>query len=117
MRFLANENFPAPSIGILKHAGYDILNIAELSSGISDHEVIDMAVQGNRIILTFDSDYGEIIFKHRRENPPAVIFFRFKGDNPEEAGKRLIDLLSDKKLQVDKTFTVVERDNVRQRRY
>lgn len=80
MRFLANENFPAPSVKKLRELGYNIQSVQELSSGASNHEVIDIGGRDNSIILTFDRDYGEIIFKYRHENPPAVIFFRFKGE-------------------------------------
>jgi predicted nuclease of predicted toxin-antitoxin system len=32
--------------------------------GISDEEVIELSIRQNRIIITFDSDYGELVFKH-----------------------------------------------------
>lgn len=83
MKFLANENFPFPNILLLRRAGYNILSISELDPGIADNAVIGKAVAEERIILTFDKDYGEIIFKHGVKKPPAVVFFRFKGENPD----------------------------------
>jgi len=71
----------------------------------------------NLIILTFDKDYGEIIFKLGEENPPAVIFFRFKGDDPEKAGQLLLDLVENRNLKVENKFTVIEKENIRQRTY
>jgi predicted nuclease of predicted toxin-antitoxin system len=81
MRFLANENFPFPSISSLRKSGLEILSIAELYPGISAVEVIEKANASNSIILTFDKDYGEIIFKSKIHRPPAVIFFRYKREN------------------------------------
>lgn len=117
MRFLANENSPFPSIKFLRQAGYNILSISELYPGISDNEVIDKATSDNSIILTFDKDYGEIIFKHGLESPPAVIFFRFKGEDPEIAGQLLLDLMKNKNLKVENKFTVIEKESIRQRTY
>ena len=117
MRFLANENFPFPSIKILREAGFQIKSILETNQGISDQEIIQIAVKENYIILTFDKDYGEIIFKYGENNPPAVIFFRHKGDKPESAGIILRNLLTDSHLQVTNKFTVVENGNIRQRSY
>ena len=117
MIFLANENFPFPSVTLLRQAGYLILSVAELYPGISDHEVIDKAKADHTVILTFDKDYGEIIFKHGQENPPAVIFFRFKGEKPESAGQLLIDIIANRKLEVENKFTVVEKEAIRQRTY
>jgi predicted nuclease of predicted toxin-antitoxin system len=61
--FLANENFPRPSTIILRENGFIIKSVQEDYSGISDLEVMKIALELNLIILTFDSDYGELIFK------------------------------------------------------
>ncbi|MBI1770661.1 MAG: DUF5615 family PIN-like protein [Bacteroidetes bacterium] len=117
MRFLANENFPLPSILLIRQAGHEVLSVSESLSGISDMEVIEKAKADRSIILTFDKDYGEIIFKHGHENPPAVIFFRYKGDSPESAGQLLIDLMKSGKLKLEDKFTVIENESIRQRAY
>lgn len=85
--------------------------------GISDREIIEIAQKEKLIILTFDKDYGEIIFKHQVSQPPAVVFFRFKGDNPLAAGTLLSELIDEKKLMLENTFTVIEHENIRQRKY
>jgi predicted nuclease of predicted toxin-antitoxin system len=56
MRFLVNENFPDPSIHILREAGHDVMSIRSEAPGITDHQVITMAQAEHRIILTFDKD-------------------------------------------------------------
>lgn len=64
MKFLANENFPRPSTIILRDKGFNIKSIQEYSPGITDEEVIQIALELDLIILTFDRDYGELIFKY-----------------------------------------------------
>lgn len=115
--FLANENFPRPSTIILREKGYHIISIQEKARGISDEEVIKMALDANLIILTFDRDYGELIFKYAKDNPPAVVFFREKGNTPEFAGSSLVSILSNKEISLSEAFTVIEVNNVRQRFY
>src|SRR4051794_40459434 len=80
--FLANENFPAPSILLLRNNNYSVLSIQEAFAGITDEEVLKIAIEKQLIILTFDKDYGEIIFRYKVKNPPAIIFFREKGQSP-----------------------------------
>ena len=63
MRFLANENYPSPSVKILREEGFEVRAISESDYGISDPEVIKIAVEQELVILTFDRDYGEIIFR------------------------------------------------------
>ncbi len=58
MRFLANENFPLPSVRLLRQAGYDVASITEDSPGMDDSEVLTRATDERLVILTFDRDYG-----------------------------------------------------------
>ena len=44
MRFLANENFPLPSVRLLRLGGYDVASVTEDSPGIEDTEVLTRAV-------------------------------------------------------------------------
>ena len=39
-KLLANENIPAPSIAVLREAGFDVLSIAETADGITGREVL-----------------------------------------------------------------------------
>jgi predicted nuclease of predicted toxin-antitoxin system len=115
--FLANENFPRPSTITLRENGFIVKSIQEDSPGITDPEVMKIALNLNLIILTFDSDYGELIFKYAKDNPPSVVFFREKGNRPEFAASSLISLLSNTSIELLGAFTVIEENNIRQRFY
>ncbi len=115
--FLANENFPRPSIKLLRDNGFIVKSIQEEFPGISDDLVMHIACEMDLIILTFDSDYGELIFKHKRTNPPSVIYFREKGANPLFAGSLLFKLLCDSNISILNSFAVIEEKNIRQRFY
>jgi len=115
--FLANENFPRPSTNILRQNGYAVRSIQEEYPGISDEEVMGIALEFDLIILTFDSDYGELIFKYAKETPPSVIYFRDKKNVPEFAGNILIDIMNKSNIALEKAFTVIEANSIRQRFY
>ena len=115
--FLANENFPKPNIMLLRDNGFVVKSIQEEFQGIADEVVIKIAAETNLVILTFDSDYGELIFKHAQNNPPAVVYFRDKGADPLFAGRLLINLLSNAAITLTNSFTVAEEKNIRQRFY
>jgi predicted nuclease of predicted toxin-antitoxin system len=72
--FLANENFPRPSTILLREKGFTVKSIQEDSPGIEDPEVMQLASYLNLIILTFDSDYGELIFRYAKDNPLLSYF-------------------------------------------
>lgn len=70
MRFLANEKFPLDAVEVLRQNGHDVVWIRVESPGISDPEVLSRAQAENRILLTFDKDFGELAF--RSKLPPSA---------------------------------------------
>ncbi|MCC3451742.1 MAG: DUF5615 family PIN-like protein [Microcoleus sp. PH2017_39_LGB_O_B] len=73
------------------------------------------ATDEQRVILTFDRDYGELIYRLRMRSPKGVIYLRFRPHTPEEPASILLNLLQIEGLQFEERFTVVERDQIRQR--
>jgi predicted nuclease of predicted toxin-antitoxin system len=64
MNFLANENFPLFSIRLLRTAGYNVASVIEDTPGAKDHDVLKRAQKEARILLTFDRDYGELVYSY-----------------------------------------------------
>lgn len=92
-RLLANENLPAPSVRLLRERGYDVYSVAESSGGLSDRDVLANAVAERRWIVTFDLDYGKLIFGRGFAAPPAVVLFRMRSYRPDAPGRLLAGLL------------------------
>lgn len=115
MRFLANENFPRPSIRRLRSAGYDVASILEESPGLKDREVLLRAVREGRCLLTLDRDYGELIFRHGLRPPPGILYFRFTPDMSDEFGDHLLSLLAQPTIVLLGQLSVLDRYSMRQR--
>lgn len=115
MRFLANENVPLTSIDHLRNEGHDVASISEEASGSNDVEVLERAAREDRVILTFDSDYGELIFRRKLPSPRGVLFFRVGPLTPLDPALRILQLLNASGISLDQKFTVVERSQIRQR--
>ncbi|MFN3342858.1 MAG: DUF5615 family PIN-like protein, partial [Flavobacteriales bacterium] len=95
---------------------YTIYSVSEDFPGISDFEVIEKAIKIGAIILTFDKDYGEILFKNQQWlGKVSVVFFRFKGFEPEYAGKRFAQLC-EAGIMWEGNFSVIEENYLRQRK-
>jgi predicted nuclease of predicted toxin-antitoxin system len=60
MRFLANENFPGAAVTALEAAGHDVVWIRTAAPGAIDRDVLAWAAREERILLTFDKDFGEL---------------------------------------------------------
>jgi predicted nuclease of predicted toxin-antitoxin system len=115
MLFLANENFPLKSVRLLRQDGHDVIAIIEDMPGAKDLAVLDRAHEENRILLTFDRDYGDLIFRRKLPAPQGVIYLRFVPSSPEEPAEWMRRLLSLPGSDLIGRFTVLERRRVRQR--
>ncbi|MCB0330698.1 MAG: DUF5615 family PIN-like protein [Bdellovibrionales bacterium] len=112
---MANENFPLAPVELLRQAGHDVIAIGEDSPGISDREVLKRAALEKRIVVTFDSDYGELVFFEGYESPPAILLLRFAPNSPKEPAERISALVSADESIVNGFFVVLDRDSVRRR--
>ncbi|MEA3369122.1 MAG: DUF5615 family PIN-like protein [Candidatus Ratteibacteria bacterium] len=115
MDFLANENFPLFSIKLLRNAGYNVMSIIEEMPGAKDPDILKRASKENRVILTFDRDYGELIYRHKLSIPSGIIYFRFNPLTPEEPGEIILKILKQSNISILGKFTVIGRDRIRQR--
>jgi predicted nuclease of predicted toxin-antitoxin system len=89
MRFLADENFPRSAEAALEAAGHDIVWVRLAMPGASDAEVLAIAERENRVLLTFDKDFGELAARSVFPRGCGVILFRIPAPNTEAASQRL----------------------------
>ncbi len=117
MKILANENFPISSVNFLKAQGFDVKFVGGECPGVEDEEVMSIASSENRTIVTFDRDYGELIFKYGFKPAGGVIYLRLQKFEPEEPGKLLANVIEDDSLEFQQKLTVIDAYSIRQRKY
>jgi predicted nuclease of predicted toxin-antitoxin system len=115
VRFLADENFPLPSIRMLSAAGHEVVAIALELPGVPDETVLERAFREERILLTFDRDYGGLLYLQGAQPPEGIVYFRFSPSSPEEPAEYLLGLIERFESSLSGTLTVAEYDRVRQR--
>jgi predicted nuclease of predicted toxin-antitoxin system len=77
VRWLAGECVAPEIVRGLRSDGHDVVSILEKFRGAPDQIVMIMAGREGRLLLTEDSDFGELIFKrHFRPLAPGVVFIR-----------------------------------------
>jgi predicted nuclease of predicted toxin-antitoxin system len=86
MRFLANENFPGKAVTALVAAGHDVVWVRNAAPGMSDPDVLAWAVRVERILLTFDKDFGELARASALPSTCGVVLFRVPMPNPDDIG-------------------------------
>src|SRR5258708_5243139 len=106
MKFLIDENLGIQVPHYLRSLGFDVISISELSPGISDEEVLTLANTENRVLITLDKDFGELVFKERLVHS-GVILLRLKDESVENKKKILERTMKSTKSYLNK-FTVVK---------
>jgi predicted nuclease of predicted toxin-antitoxin system len=78
LRFLLDENVPRELARALSARGHDALELPPELRATADLDVLDAAVQGGRVLVTLDTDFGTLVFLRRRVPPPAVVLIRLR---------------------------------------
>lgn len=112
--FIADENFPFPSFRLLVSNGIDVIHVGTDYPSISDINVLQIAKEQNRILLTFDKDHGELIFTGKVSPPHGVVYFRLERYSPDKPGRMLLDLIVSG-TEFDGFFTVVKLSGAKKR--
>ena len=63
MRFLLDESAEYRIVAFLTGLGHDVTAIAhDYPHGLPDQQILEIAVSEQRILITNDSDFGELVF-------------------------------------------------------
>lgn len=81
MRFLANENFPGAAVVALEAAGHDVVWLRVAAPGTSDSDVLAWAIREQRILLTFDKDFGELARRSKLPTTCGIVLFACRFQN------------------------------------
>ncbi len=114
MRFLANENFAGAAVQELEAAGHDVVWVRTAAPGMADPDVLSWAAREERILLTFDKDFGELARASTLPSTCGVILFRMPMPRPSDAGRRLADLVTARDDWAGH-FSVIEPGRIRMR--
>jgi predicted nuclease of predicted toxin-antitoxin system len=112
MRFLVDEN-AGPSVAHwLWEQGHDVYSVYESARGLADDDVILLAFNQNRILITSDKDFGEIVYRERRPHR-GVILLRLRDERVANKINVLSRLLLGYAERLPDRFVVVSEKRVR----
>jgi len=114
MRFLANENFPGDAVTSLRAAGHDVVWVRTAGPGTEDEDVLAWAVREDRILLTFDKDFGELAWRAGLSPDCGIVLFRLPMPLSTVVGAALAARLCERN-DWSGHFSVIEPSRVRMR--
>jgi predicted nuclease of predicted toxin-antitoxin system len=114
MRLTADEMVPRAAVEKLRQRGHDVTWIRESAPGSSDEQVLEDAAAEGRVILTFDTDFGELVFARGLGGAAGVVLFRVMQPSPEATADAVIRILESRD-DWEGHFSVVDRTRIRMR--
>ena len=114
MKLCANENVPGDCVAALRRSGHDVFWIREGAPGSPDNVVLAIAQSEGRLLITFDKDFGELVYRHGAAASDGVVLFRLRKPSPDFVAKRVTQIL-ESRADWKGNFSVVDEHSIRMR--
>ena len=113
MRILANENIAGDAVDVLRQRGHDVAWIRTDSPGASDEANLVRAVSEDRLLITLDKDFGELVFRLGRAASCGVVLFRLAAPSSAVIAQLIADALDSRTDWATRQFSVVDDRRIR----
>jgi predicted nuclease of predicted toxin-antitoxin system len=114
MQFLANENFPLDAVEEVRKIGHDVVWIRTDAPGSKDRDILKRAVSEQRVLLTFDKDFGDLAFQFGLSATCGIVLFRLPASSSSALASLVVTALQSRTDWAGQ-FSVVEPGRIRMR--
>ena len=115
MRLLVDENVPLIAVGALRAAGHDVYAASESAVGEPDEGLLAQAHADQRLLITFDRDFGDLAVRRQQAASGGIVLWRFVPSSPDEVADLLRHVLARTDVEWGGRLSVVDRRHIRQR--
>ena len=112
MKFLADESCDFAVVRALRKAGHDVSAVTEISPGAEDTEVLQIAIREQRILITEDKDFGQLVFAQSRPSG-GVIFLRYPLSARRAFPQDVVKLVKRQGNKLEGCFTIIQPGRIR----
>lgn len=113
MKFLVYESTGVNVVATFRRLGQDAVLVSEIMPfDTGDDEILSRAVAENRILVTNDKDFGEMVYRTRRAHK-GVLLFRLHDESAKNRARVATTVVSDLGTRLQNAFTVASEQAVR----
>lgn len=114
MRFLADVNIPGGAVATLRTLGYSVAYAAEESPRADDANLLAQAMREDRVLLTLDTDFGDLVYLVGVPASCGVVLFRIARVSAAERPAFIVNALT-AHTDWPGHFSVIDERNIRRR--
>ena len=96
----------------LTNEGYDALLISTINPSMSDSEILAIAENENRMVITMDKDFGELVY-HSEKAHAGVLLLRLEDATGEEKVEVIRFIIDNFKDLLEHKFCVFKNGRLR----
>lgn len=115
MRLVADECVDHPIVEALRRAGHDVHAVAEFDAGLSDEEVLSLAHRDDALLLTQDTDFGELVYRLGQASS-GVLLLRLAGLSAGQKAALVVQAIQQHGCELARAFAVLDSTQLRIRR-
>jgi predicted nuclease of predicted toxin-antitoxin system len=115
MKLLADENIEREFVLALRAANIHVISAWESYIGFADDEILQISVDEKAVILTYDTDFGELVFRFSLKSH-GIILLRLSGLSLPDKVEKTISVIQDHQHEIKNAFTVISENSVRIRK-
>ena len=115
MKFLADEGVDRSVVTGLRQSGFDVFYVVENKRSLDDDVLLTIAREEKRILITRDTDFGELVFRLNQAHA-GVILIRLEGYDTEKRGDIVCRLIGKHRDELANSFSVIQQGIIRIRK-
>lgn len=92
--------------------GYDAKTIRSINPGMTDQDILKLAAQEYRIVITRDKDFGELVYMSRKPHA-GVLLLRLEDATGEEKRQIIEEIITNHADVLAGKFCVFQRGRLR----
>lgn len=112
MKFLVDVGVGRGVENFLRASGFDVKAVRDVDPRSEDTEILQMAVNENRMIITMDKDFGDLIYRSGRRHS-GILLLRLEAATGVQKAEAVKKIIRNFKEEIKNKFCVFQEGRLR----
>ena len=115
MKFIIDVGVGRGVEDFLKERGFDVKAVRDVNPRSRDSEILQMAVNEKRMIITMDKDFGDLVY-HSGKRHSGILLLRLEAATGDQKVKVVERIIGNFKKEINNRFCVFQEGRLRIKR-
>jgi len=96
----------------LTNSGFDAISILDIDPSMADSDILSIAEQEQRMVITMDKDFGELVYRSGQQHF-GVLLLRLEDASGSEKAEIVAIILNEYASEIEGKFSVFQNGRLR----